>query len=133
MYAGEATIHDESNTDSQNEPHGGHGSGATDGQGDSEQAEGQASDVGGVAGKRLQSFIERVERLEEEKAALAEDIKEVYSEAKATGFDVKTIRQIIKLRKMDIEKRRENDELLELYMAAIGMDSFSNTPLGSAL
>lgn len=83
---------------------------------------GEATDVGGVAGKRLRSFIERVERLEEEKTALAEDIKEVMAEAKATGFDTKTIRKVIKLRKMDIEKRREEDELLELYKAAIGMD-----------
>lgn len=79
-------------------------------------------DVGGVSGKRLQAFFDRIERLEEEKAALAEDIKEVYAEAKAVGFDVKIMRRIMKLRKMDIEKRREEDELLNLYMAAIGMD-----------
>ena len=82
---------------------------------------GECEDVGGVAGKRLLSFIERVERLEEEKAALAEDIKEVFGEAKCTGFDVKTMRRIIKLRKMDIEKRREEDEILDLYKTAIGM------------
>ena len=79
-------------------------------------------DVDGVTGARLKAFIDRVERLEEEKAALAEDIKEVYGEAKATGFDVKTMRKIIRLRKMDLEKRREEDELLELYKAAIGME-----------
>lgn len=79
-------------------------------------------DVAGIAGKRLKSFIERVERLEEEKAALAEDIKEVFAEAKGTGFDVKTIRKLIRLRKMDVEKRREEDELLELYKAAIGLE-----------
>ena len=79
-------------------------------------------DVGGVGGARLKSFIERVERLEEEKAALADDIKDVLGEAKATGFDVKIIRKIIRLRKMDIEKRREEDELLELYKTAIGME-----------
>ncbi len=79
-------------------------------------------DVGGVAGKRLKAFIERVERLEEEKAALAEDIKDVYAEAKATGFDTKTLRKVIKLKNMDVEKRREEEELLELYKAAIGME-----------
>lgn len=83
--------------------------------------ESEATDVGGVAGKRLKAFLERIERLEEEKSALAEDIKEVYGEAKAVGFDTKTMRQVIKLRKMDHEKRREQDELLELYKAAIGM------------
>lgn len=81
----------------------------------------ETKDVGGVAGQRLRSFIERLETLEQEKAALAEDIKEVYAEAKGTGFDVKTIRKIIALRKIDIEKRREADELLDLYKAAIGM------------
>ena len=80
-----------------------------------------ADDVGGVAGKRLLSFFERIERLEEEKAALAEDIKDVYAEAKAAGFEVKIMRRIMKLRKMDIEKRQEEDELLSLYMSAIGM------------
>jgi len=80
------------------------------------------SDVSGVSGKRLQAFFDRIERLEEEKAALAEDIKDVYAEAKAVGFDVKIMRRIMRLRKMDVEKRREEDELLELYMAAIGME-----------
>lgn len=79
-------------------------------------------DVGGVAGKRLKSLLERVERLEEEKSALAEDIKEVYSEAKGTGFEPRIMRRIIKLRKMDVEKRREEDELMALYKAAIGME-----------
>ena len=81
----------------------------------------QENDVHGIAGKRLLSFIERVERLQEEKAALAEDIKEVYGEAKSVGFDVKTIRQVVKLRKMDTEKRREQEELLDLYKSAVGM------------
>ena len=81
-----------------------------------------AKDVNGVAGKRLKSFLDRIERLEEEKAALAEDIKDVYAEAKGTGFDPKTMRQIVRLRKIDLEKRREADELLELYKAAIGME-----------
>jgi len=79
------------------------------------------SDVGGVAGKRLLSFFERIERLEEEKAALSEDIKEVMAEAKSAGFEVKIIRRIMKLRKMEPEQRQEEDELLSLYMAAIGM------------
>lgn len=79
-------------------------------------------DVGGVAGKRLKAFIERVERLEQEKSELADDIKDIYAEAKGVGFDTKTIRKIIRLRKMDVEKRREEDELLELYKAAIGLE-----------
>lgn len=85
------------------------------------QNEAQPKDVGGVAGKRLQMIIERIERLEEEKAATMEDIKDVYAEAKGSGFDVKTIRKIIGLRKVDAEKRREAEEILELYKAAIGM------------
>ncbi len=87
----------------------------------SDNDESGATDVGGVAGQRLLSFLERVERLEEEKAALMEDIKEVYAEAKGVGFDVKTLRKIVALRKMDSEKRRELDELLELYKSAVGM------------
>lgn len=83
--------------------------------------DGEAGDVAGVAGKRLLSFFDRVERLEEEKSALAEDIKEVYAEAKAAGFEVKIMRRIMKLRKMEAEKRREEDEILNLYMSAIGM------------
>lgn len=71
---------------------------------------------------RLKSIIERVERLEEEKSGLAEDIKEIFGEAKATGFDVKVIRQIIRLRKIELDKRREAEMLLETYKAAIGME-----------
>lgn len=82
----------------------------------------EAGDVGGVAGKRLLSFFERVERLEEEKSALAEDIKDVFAEAKSAGFEVKIMRRVMKLRKMEVEKRREEDELLNLYMSAIGME-----------
>jgi len=81
-----------------------------------------SDDVGGVAGKRLRSFLERIERLEEEKSALAEDIRDVYAEAKSAGFESKIMRRIIKLRKMEVEQRREEDELLELYMSAIGME-----------
>ena len=90
-------------------------------QSENENDEQETQDVGGVAGQRLRSFLERIENLEEEKSNLAEDIKEVYAEAKGVGFDVKTMRRIIKLRKMDTEKRREQDELLELYKSAIGM------------
>ncbi len=83
--------------------------------------ESSTQDVGGVAGQRLKSFIERVERLEEEKKILAEDIKEIYAEAKGVGFDTKTIRKLISLRKMEPEKRNEEEELLDLYKSAIGM------------
>ena len=76
---------------------------------------------GGVAAERLKSLIERIERLEEEKAALTSDIREIYSEAKGTGFDTKIMRQIVKLRKMDAASRQEQDELLELYKKAIGL------------
>lgn len=82
---------------------------------------GDAQDVGGVAGARLKSFFERIERLNEEKSDLAEDIKEVFAEAKGVGFDVKIMRKIITLRKMDGEKRREEEELLDLYKTAVNM------------
>ena len=78
-------------------------------------------DVGGVAVERLKSFIERIERLEEEKRALSGDIKEVYAEAKGTGFEPKIMRQIIKIRKMDKEEVDEEESLLDLYKRAIGM------------
>lgn len=81
-----------------------------------------ANDVGGVAGERLLAIIERIERLTEEKQGIAEDIKDIYAEAKGTGFDTKTIRKMIKLRKQDKEKRREEQELTELYSAAIGLE-----------
>jgi len=76
---------------------------------------------GGVAGERLKSFIERIERLEEEKRALAADIKEVYSEAKGAGFDIKTMREIIKIRRMDDDDLDEREALLDTYMRALGM------------
>lgn len=75
----------------------------------------------GVAGDRLKSFIERIERLSEEKDNISEDIKEVYAELKGVGFDTKTVKQIIKIRKLDPDKRREAEELFELYLSAIGM------------
>jgi uncharacterized protein (UPF0335 family) len=81
-----------------------------------------ADDVGGIAGDRLRSFIERIERLEEEKKGIQDDIKDIYAEAKGTGFDVKIVRQIIRLRKQGKEERQEMEELLELYKAALGME-----------
>ena len=89
---------------------------------DEGQAPGEGAGITSeIAGDRLRSFIERIERLEEEKAALAADIREVYAEAKGTGFDTKIVRQIIKLRKMEQADRREQEELLDLYKRALGM------------
>jgi len=80
------------------------------------------ADVGGVASERLKSFVERIERLEEEKAALAGDIREIYSEAKGTGFDIKVLRQIIRLRKMETSDRAEMEELIDVYKRALEMN-----------
>ena len=81
----------------------------------------KASDAShAIAVGRLRGFIERVERLEEEKAALAADIREVYAEAKGEGFDPKTMRQVVRLRKMDRQDRQEQEALLELYLGALG-------------
>ena len=77
--------------------------------------------TGVIARDQLKSIVERIERLEEEKQALADDIKEVYGEAKANGFDTKTLRTIIKLRKQDTAERQEAEALLDLYMQALGM------------
>lgn len=79
------------------------------------------ADVGGIAGERLKSLIERIERLEEEKRALGEDIKEVYAEAKGTGFDPKIMRQIIRIRKRDQDELDEEESLLDVYKRALGM------------
>ena len=80
------------------------------------------AEVGGIAAERLRSFIERIERLEEEKTALAADIREVYAEAKSTGFDVKTMRQVIRLRKLDRDDREAQEHLLDLYKQALGLE-----------
>jgi uncharacterized protein (UPF0335 family) len=72
---------------------------------------------------QLKSLIERVERLEEEKAALTADIREVYAEAKGTGFDTKIMRQIVRLRKLDTAERQEQDAILDLYRSALGIES----------
>ena len=74
-----------------------------------------------VAAGQLRAFIERIERLEEEKKTIADDIKEVYAEAKGTGFDTKAMRTIIRLRKKDQAERQEEEAILDLYMAALGM------------
>ena len=74
-----------------------------------------------VAAGQLKSIIERIERLEEEKKAVAEQIKEVYAEAKANGFDTKTLRKVISLRKRSTEERQEEEALLDLYLSALGM------------
>jgi uncharacterized protein (UPF0335 family) len=76
--------------------------------------------LGATAQGKLKSLIERIERLEEDKAAVMTDLKEVYSEAKGEGFDVKIIRKVVRLRKADAAKREEEDALVELYISAIG-------------
>ncbi|MGY6568923.1 MAG: DUF2312 domain-containing protein [Salinarimonas sp.] len=75
----------------------------------------------GVAADELRQFVERIERLEEEKAGIASDIKDVYAELKGRGFDTKAIRQIVRLRKQDHTERQEQEAILELYMQALGM------------
>jgi uncharacterized protein (UPF0335 family) len=70
---------------------------------------------------QLKAFIERVERLEEEKKTIADDIRDVYAEAKGSGFDVKALRQIVRLRKQDVDERKEYETILETYMHALGM------------
>lgn len=82
----------------------------------------ETKDIGGVSGQRLRAYLDRIERLETEKKALAEDIKDIYAEAKAVGFDSKTLRKVYRLRLMNTEKRREEEELLDLYMAAVGLE-----------
>ncbi|MQX36577.1 DUF2312 domain-containing protein [Roseospira navarrensis] len=79
------------------------------------------TDVGGIAAEQLRSFIERIENLEEEKSNLQNDIKDVYAEAKSTGFDTKIMRQIVRLRKMDRDDLAEQDELLDLYRRAVNV------------
>ena len=80
------------------------------------------ADSGGIAGEQLRQLIERIERLEDEKAALGADIREVYSEAKGVGFDPKIMRQVIKLRKMDKADVQEQEALLDVYKHALGME-----------
>lgn len=77
---------------------------------------------GAVQADRLRLLIERIERLEEEKKGIADDIRDVYAEAKAVGYDPKIMRKVVSLRKMDTADRREADDLLETYKAALGME-----------
>jgi uncharacterized protein (UPF0335 family) len=77
-------------------------------------------DGSGISAQRLKSFIQRIERLEEEKSALGADIREVYSEAKSGGFDAKIMRQVVKIRKMDKTDREEQESLLQVYLEAVG-------------
>ena len=90
------------------------------------------TDIGGISGNQLRLFIEKAESLEEEKNELMESIRDVFSEAKSVGFDVKIMKQILRLRKMKNEDRAEQEELLDLYKAALGMipsfESINNAP-----
>lgn len=83
-----------------------------------------------VAADEIRQFVERIERLEAEKAGISSDIKDVYAELKGWGFDATAIRQIVKMRKEDANKRAEREAILELYMQALGM--LADTPLGQA-
>src|SRR5262245_5960260 len=79
---------------------------------------------------QLKAFVERVERLEEEKKSIADDIRDVYAEAKGNGFDVKALRSIVRMRKQDANERAEEEAILETYMQALGM--LADLPLGQA-
>ncbi|WP_102961175.1 DUF2312 domain-containing protein [Mangrovicella endophytica] len=79
------------------------------------------SNTDGVAQDQLRSFVERIERLEEEKKTIADDIKDVYAEAKGNGFDTKVLRKVISIRKQDQNERAEQDAILDLYLQALGM------------
>lgn len=87
-------------------------------------------DANGIAREQLRSFVERIERLEEEKKATADDIRDVYAEAKANGYDTKALRQVVKLRKADAAAQAEFEALVDLYREALGM--LVDTPLGEA-
>lgn len=78
--------------------------------------------TGGVEAPKLRSYVERIERLEEDKAGIASDIRDVFAEAKSNGFDVKAMRQILKLRKMKANERTEAEYMLDLYKRALGME-----------
>ena len=78
---------------------------------------------GGIAGDQLRSLVERIERLEDERRATAEDIREVYGEARAAGFDIKVMRQLVRLRRLDSAEREAQAALLDIYRHAVGMDA----------
>ena len=80
------------------------------------------AETDGIAGEKLMSMIQRIERLEEDRTAVGEDIREVYREAKGLGFEPKIIRQLVKMRKMEASDRQELEALIESYKAAIGME-----------
>lgn len=80
------------------------------------------NDINPSTAGQLKAFIERIERLEEEKRQIADDIKDVYAEAKGTGFDAKILRKIVSLRRQDANERREQEEILETYLRALGME-----------
>lgn len=84
----------------------------------------EIGDNSGVSGQRIKAFIERVEKLEDDRSLLAQEIKDVYGEAKATGFDPKILKKIVSLRKQSADKRREEQELLELYCSAAQLELF---------
>ena len=84
----------------------------------------------GVNGGQLRAFIERIERIAEIKAAATEDMKEVYEEAKSTGFDPKIMRKVVSMRRIDADKRRAEQEMIDLYLEALG--KLADTPLGQA-
>ncbi len=79
------------------------------------------AEIGGIAADRLRTVVERIERLEEEKAAITADIREVYAEAKGAGFNAKILRQIVRLRRLDQADRREQEAMLELYKRALDL------------
>lgn len=74
-----------------------------------------------IAKDHLKAFVERIERLEEEKKTISDDIRDVYAEAKANGFDVKALRAVVRLRKQDVDERREQEAILDTYLHALGM------------
>jgi uncharacterized protein (UPF0335 family) len=83
-----------------------------------------------IHGEQLKSIVERIEHMEEEKATIAADIRDIYKEAKGNGFDTKALRDIVKIRKQDAAKRQEHEALVEVYMHALGM--LADMPLGRA-